>query len=86
MFNSTRFDGLFEPMEDGTVLTVVPVIRITTGAYMNPAVEDALDLLLTTGSLAAPGFLTPEGIIVYHTQGNLSFKVTLEKDDEHKGQ
>lgn len=86
LFNSSRFNGLWEPMEDGTVLTVVPIIRYTQGQHLNAAVDFALDSLLVSGSYAAPGFPTPEGIVIYHPQGNLSFKVTLEKDEEHKGQ
>lgn len=45
----------------------------------------ALLKLKETGSLAAPGFMKPEGIVAFHTQGNLLFKVTLEKDEEWKG-
>ena len=33
-----------------------------------------------TGSLAAPGFMRPEGIVVYHVAGNVGFKMTLDND------
>lgn len=33
------------------------------------------------GSSAAPGFMNPEGVVVYHTAGNVMFKKTFEKDD-----
>ena len=52
---------------------------------------DALDvrLLMTelqnTGSLAAPGFMKPEGIVLFCTANNALFKKTFEKDDEGKG-
>ena len=36
------------------------------------------------GSSAAPGFKQPEGIIIYHTAGNLLFKVTLVGDEKPK--
>lgn len=48
-------------------------------------VKAALNALRDQGSAAAPGFMKPEGIVVYHTAGNLLFKKTLEKDDEWKG-
>jgi hypothetical protein len=31
--------------------------------------------------VAAPGFMNPEGIVLFHTAGNVGFKKTL-KDDE----
>ena len=37
-----------------------------------------------SGSLAAPGFMDPEGIVVYHPQGNVAFKATLVGDDRGK--
>ena len=33
-----------------------------------------------TGSKAAPGFMNPEGIVVFHTAGNVGFKMTLDND------
>lgn len=36
------------------------------------------------GSQAAPGFLKPEGIVVWHVAGNVGFKKTFG-DDGHKG-
>lgn len=39
---------------------------------------------LTEGSVAAPGFMKPEGIIIFHIQSQLLFKKTLERDEEPK--
>lgn len=36
------------------------------------------------GSKAAPGFMRPEGIVIYHTASGTSFKKTLERDEQHK--
>ena len=33
-----------------------------------------------TGSKAAPGFMNPEGIVLFHTAGNVGFKMTLDND------
>lgn len=37
-----------------------------------------------SGSIAAPGFMDPEGIVIYHKAGNTSFKFTFDGDG-HKG-
>lgn len=37
------------------------------------------------GSVAAPGFMKPEGIIIFHVAANLLFKKTIEKDEDWKG-
>lgn len=48
-------------------------------------VKAAIKRLTEEGSVAAPGFMKPEGIIIYHHAANLYFKKTLEKDEEWKG-
>jgi len=48
-------------------------------------VEFEVERLRTFGSVAAPGFMKPEGVVVYHTAARSYFKVTLEKDAEWKG-
>ena len=40
--------------------------------------------LLRTGSLAAPGYENPEGIVIFHSAGNVSFKKTFENDSAGK--
>lgn len=62
---------------------LVPVLY--RGPFSSAAVEDTIDRLRAYGSAAAPGFMKPEGVVVYHVAGNVVFKVTLEKDDEPKG-
>lgn len=47
--------------------------------------ELVLDGLHGQGSVAAPGFMRPEGVVVFHTAANICFKKTLEKDDQPKG-
>jgi len=58
---------------------VVPVI-MTCPMPSIGYVEDALCVLNMGGSLAAPGFKNPEGIVIYHTAGNVSFKKTIGSD------
>ena len=61
---------------------VVPVLY--EGQFNTDAVEAALGRLAMFGSVAAPGFMKPEGIVVYVAAARQLFKVTLEKDEEPK--
>ena len=36
-------------------------------------------------TIAAPGFMKPEGVVIYHKAANLLMKKTLEKDEQPKG-
>jgi hypothetical protein len=62
---------------------VVPVLY--NGLFTTYFAQAALHSLETDGSAAAPGFMQPEGIIIYHHAANIYFKKTLNKDDEWKG-
>ena len=64
-------------------LSVVPVLY--AGPFSQLAIDHALESLRVNGSQAAPGFMRPEGIVVYHTAARVSFKVTLEGDATGKG-
>lgn len=47
-------------------------------------VKEALNRLQKEGSAAAPGFMNPEGIVLFHTAANFGFKKTLHKDEVPK--
>ena len=57
---------------------LVPVLR--RDLFSTVMAESALHELRERGSLAAPGFMDPEGIVVFHTAGNVGFKKTLKGD------
>lgn len=78
LFNTSRWTAETAP----SCCSVVPVLY--RGNFKTTAVEDALQYLRTQGSVASPGFMKPEGVIVYHTAANVFFKVTLEKDEQPK--
>lgn len=63
---------------------VVPVLYV--GPFTTDAVENALSALRIGGSFAAPGFMNPEGVVVYHSAGRVGFKKTIHKDEVPKGQ
>jgi len=62
---------------------VVPVLY--QGEFYTDAVEVDLARLRNFGSRAAPGFMKPEGVMIYHHAAKQYFKKTIEKDDEPKG-
>lgn len=61
---------------------VVPTLH--TGVFTTDVVEFTLEWLAANGSQAAPGFMDPEGIVIWHEKGRCLFKYTLG-DDGHKG-
>jgi len=63
--------------------SIVPVIY--EGIFTTSDIKIALDQLQQGGSVAAPGFMKPEGVVVYHTAANCYFKKTIEKDEVPKG-
>jgi len=78
LFNTTRW-GQDHP----SCCHVVPVLW--QGQFDTLHVEEIMDQLKVNGSVAAPGFMNPEGIIIFHTQGNFGLKKTFEKDNTGKG-
>lgn len=62
---------------------VVPTLY--AGPWSQEAIDAALERLRVNGSIAAPGFMQPEGIVIFHEASRHLYKVTLEKDDAPKG-
>lgn len=62
---------------------VVPTLYC--GLFSTDDIEWVLDDLGFSGSAASPGFMRPEGVVIYHVAGNLYFKKTIEKDEAPKG-
>jgi len=63
---------------------VVPVLY--RGMFSTTVISGVLADLQVNGSVAAPGFMQPEGVIIYHTKGNIMFKKTILKDEKGKGE
>jgi len=80
LFNSGRWKE--EDLLAIDQLSVVPVLF--TGEFTTDAVDSTMDTLKETGSIAAPGFNKPEGIVVYHTRLKEMLKITFEHDDTGK--
>lgn len=85
LFNTGRWahdgpDGI-----EGKIPGLVVVPIIFEGPFSGNAARNAIALLRDGGSLAAPGFMRPEGIVIWHEAARQLFKVTLEKDAAPKG-
>jgi hypothetical protein len=80
LFNTSRWsnDGI-RPACCG----VVPALFM--GAFDTVMISVAMKELQESGSRAAPGFMKPEGVVVYHEAARIYFKKTFEKDGEWKG-
>jgi hypothetical protein len=64
-------------------LTVVPVIA--RGTFDTNMITNISEILQVTGSEMVDGYMKPEGLVVFHTAGEVLFKYTFEKNDGHKG-
>ena len=75
-----RVEKYQDVLPDG--IGLVPVLH--RGMFTTEACDNALEWLRANGSLAAPGYTNPEGIICWHTAANIGFKKTLHKDEAPK--
>lgn len=83
LFNAVRWTAEAPP----SCCSVVPIL------YQGPfhdagfmaGVEQAAHYLKTEGSVVAPGYMQPEGVVIHHLGTNTLFKRLLENDLVHKG-
>jgi len=60
------------------------VVPIWWEGMFPPPVDEILEAMRVRGSAAAPGYMNPEGIVIFHSTGNLLFKKTLKNDEGGK--
>ena len=87
LFNVARWaderDREKYPVDRPSCCHVVPILH--RGMFDTAVIEAQLTLIGATGSRAAPGFMKPEGVVVFHGAAGQLFKKTLDKNDGHKG-
>jgi RNA ligase-like protein len=76
LFNPDRYEDRPECCE------VVPVLW--RGTFDQALITQTLQVLGQYGSQMVPGFMKPEGIVVYHAASRQVFKVLLENDNRPK--
>jgi len=69
------------PIPDG--LGWAPILY--QGPFLTREVEDQIFRLRTFGSVCSPGFMDPEGVVVYHEAAGQYFKTTIKDDEKPKG-
>jgi hypothetical protein len=77
LFNTVRWKD-----ERPACCDVVPVLY--EGVFTIGCVPQTVKALRENGSAASPGFMRPEGVIIWHEAARIGFKVTLEKDEAPK--
>lgn len=78
LFNTSRW-GVDSETPAPPCCSVVPVLG-ELDTFDSSLVEDVGLALAQTGSIAAPGFKDPEGIVVFHKAANSCFKWTFDGD------
>lgn len=86
LFNTSRFKHLADEEARAAIqppkeLSVVPVLAVHT--LDTQLVLDVMDELKHKGSAASPGYMNPEGVVVFLPSVGRCFKVTYD-GDKHK--
>jgi hypothetical protein len=86
VFNPTFHWGLAtpeSPLRWSEQVNTVPVLY--EGPFQQGRINGCLADLAFRGSVAAPGFMDPEGIVIWHEAARQLFKVTIKGDEKPKG-
>ena len=75
--------GRIKALEIPSCVHVVP--QLYEGLFDTKSIEMILETLKLNGSVAAPGFMKPEGIVIFHKASGTLFKKTIENDEQPKG-
>ena len=74
--------GRIKALEIPKCVSVVP--QLYEGSFNTNSIELILETLKLNGSVAAPGFMKPEGIVIFHKASGTLFKKTIEDDEQPK--
>ena len=80
LFNAARWTG---NVERPACCGVVPTLFV--GDFSSAVVDEQIERLRRDGSLAAPGFMQPEGVVVYMPASGHLYKILCEGDELPKG-
>lgn len=79
LFNTARWTAENTP----SCCDIVPVLY--RGPFDQSAIDTVMSDLARFGSIAAAGFMDPEGIVIYHEAARMTFKKTIKDDHQPKG-
>lgn len=74
LFNTDRWQDGRQPRP--ACVSVVPVLH--EGEFSTEVIDNMMGDMRVSGSVAVPGFMNPEGIVVYHSASRASFKKTFD--------
>lgn len=77
-------DPRIEKYQDVLPACVGLVPKLYEGPFHTSEIDICLNALKFEGSRAVPGFMQPEGVVVFHGASGYMLKRTIEKDDEPK--
>ena len=77
LFNTMRW-------EEGRPACVGLVPVLYKGPVDTSKVQEWLDTLIRGGSFAVPGFMKPEGLVIYHASTRATYKKLIENDNQPK--
>lgn len=78
LFNTHRWQDL-----ESDLVGVVPILY--EGMFQEGEIYHALNGLESDGSKASPGFMNPEGVVIFHKASGHLFKKTVKNDEAPKG-
>lgn len=81
LFNVERYKEV-SAVVGGSPVEPVPVLY--SGPFDTDMIVHVTENLKDWGSVAAPAFKDPEGVVVFHHHSGKSFKFTLDNNDKHK--
>jgi len=81
LFNVSKWS---DPTMRPACCGVVPTLYI--GMFDTEMVGLYMFFLKREGSFAAPGYMNPEGVVIFHTSNGQLFKKTFENDEKGKGE
>jgi hypothetical protein len=80
LFNTSRWGFLADPRAAPNIAGLVVVPTLYMGEFDTEVVKDTFAELMLCGSQAVPGFMKPEGVIVYHSASSQYYKMTDQGD------
>lgn len=83
LFNVSRWDDLLTEDNRPLCCSVVPILY--KGEFDTIIIKQVLADLENHGSYASPGFMDPEGIVIFHSASRQLFKKTIKGDESPKG-
>lgn len=71
--------SLFNPTKQSSICCNVPIISSCPQVVLTEVLEVTINQLITEGSRAAPGYMKPEGLVIYGERSHVYWKVIIDK-------